>query len=421
MKQLKHSLQQIIDREGEVLTRSLTDGQLLENFIRDQAEESFSLLVQRHGSMVMGVCRRVLGHVQDAEDAFQATFLILLRKASSIHPRDQVGSWLYGVACRTAMRAKAQRNQRQFKEGRFSVRPDCEAREQRQRELREVIDQQLGLLPEKYRLPIVLCDLQGKSHLQASEQLGWAQGTFASRLFRGRQLLAQRLKKQGLVVTTVALSKLLTQETCASTVPSKLVAATLKGVQSVCSSSSSACSSRVVTLVEGVLRTMWIQRTKAVLTIGLTLGLTVGTLGVCVQRVLFAGRLSPTSSGKAKAAAPPARPPSKPKTNLQDLMKKRIELLKQIVRSEEKAYQFGQRSLSQVIRAKEELVRAQLELAATPQERLALYEQAVALAKELEKITEKLSKDGSVPTLDVLRAKAHRLQAEIALARARAK
>src|SRR6516162_7170674 len=166
-----------------------TDGQLLASFIDKKDEAAFEGLVRRHGSMVFGVCLRVVGNHHDAEDAFQATLLVLARKASSVRPRERVANWLHGVALRTAMKAKAMTAKRRGREKQVTEMPEPEAAQQDQwRDLQPLLDQELNGLPENYRLPILLCDLEGKTLEEAAGQLGWRQGTLAGRLARGRKL-----------------------------------------------------------------------------------------------------------------------------------------------------------------------------------------------------------------------------------------
>src|SRR5690242_3475215 len=138
-----------------------SDGFLLELFILRREEMAFEALVRRHGPMVFGVCRRILRNVQDAEDAFQATFLVLSRKAATVKPREMVGNWLYGVAYRTAMKARAMDAKRRTKEKQASAQPN--ATPSVDEELLEQLDHELNRLPEKYRVPIVLCELEGRS------------------------------------------------------------------------------------------------------------------------------------------------------------------------------------------------------------------------------------------------------------------
>src|SRR6516164_6909968 len=149
------------------------DGQLLARFLASRDECAFAALVRRHGPMVLGVCRRVLRHTQDAEDAFQATFLVLVRKAASVRPRDAVGNWLYGVAYRTALKAKALNARRRAKEGPMRELPQPETpNSDLWCDLQPILDQELHRLPDRYRSPVVLCDIEGKSRKQAAQHLG---------------------------------------------------------------------------------------------------------------------------------------------------------------------------------------------------------------------------------------------------------
>src|ERR1022692_2856740 len=173
----------------------LSDAQLLERFIAHRDEAAFAALVRRHGSMVMGVCLRAVHNHQDAEDAFQATFLILVRKAASIASRELLANWLYGVAYNTARKAKASNIKRQAKEKQVTERPDpaMAGQELWSDDLQALLDQELNRLPEKYRVPIILCDLEGKTRKDAALQLGCPEGSLSSRLSRARVMLAKRL------------------------------------------------------------------------------------------------------------------------------------------------------------------------------------------------------------------------------------
>src|SRR5947209_15211565 len=161
----------------------LRDGQLVERFLADRDEAAFAGLVRRHGPMVLGVCGRVLGNRHDAEDAFQATFLVLARKAGSVVPRDLVGHWLYGVAYRTALRARSSALRRGYRERQVNDMPERAAPVAALGDdLRPVLDEELSRLPEIYRVPLVLCGLEGKSKREVASVLGVPEGTVASRL-----------------------------------------------------------------------------------------------------------------------------------------------------------------------------------------------------------------------------------------------
>src|SRR5262249_52032068 len=165
----------------------LTDGQLLERYAQAGDEAAFETLLWRHGPMVLGVCRRVLGDRHEAEDAFQATFLVLHRKAKSFGAHDPVGNWLYKVAYRIALRAKRNAAQRPVCAGHPFDRPDPEPSSALVwHDLRPVLDEELNRLPEKYRSPLVLCYLEGKTVVQAAQELGWPSGTVSGRLARAK-------------------------------------------------------------------------------------------------------------------------------------------------------------------------------------------------------------------------------------------
>src|SRR5262245_9922365 len=167
MNQVVHQLRDMILRDGV----EPTDGQLLERFVKDREAAALEALVRRHGSMVWGVCRRVLANHHDAEDAFQATFLVLVRKASSVKPRDMVGNWLYGVAQQTALKARSTSAKRQAREKQVSAMPEpTAAPSDRVDDVAPFLDQELSRLPDKYRAALVLCELAGKTIKEAAKQ-----------------------------------------------------------------------------------------------------------------------------------------------------------------------------------------------------------------------------------------------------------
>src|SRR5262245_49675853 len=170
--------------------RDLSDGELLERFRAGHEEAAFALLVQRHGPMVLGVCRRLLRDAHDAEDAFQATFLVLVRSAASVRRQESLGSWLHGVARRIALRARAQAATRRLHERRALPPPRRgPADEAAGQEVLAVLDDEIDRLPEKCRAAVVLCCLEGKTQEQAARELGWPRSSLAARLARARALL----------------------------------------------------------------------------------------------------------------------------------------------------------------------------------------------------------------------------------------
>ena len=242
----------------------LTDGQLLETYARGRQESALSALVCRHGAMVWGVCRRLLANPHDAEDAFQATFLVLVRKATSIVPREMVGNWLYGVAYQTALKARSTAAKRQAREKQVPVMPDqAEVEANPWDNLQAILDQELSGLPDKYRVAILLCDLEGKTRTQAARQLKCPEGTIAARVARGRVMLARRLARRGLVLSAGALATVLAQNVATASVPGAVAASAVKAATLFASGETGIISARVVALAEGVLTTMLLKKLKA--------------------------------------------------------------------------------------------------------------------------------------------------------------
>ncbi len=266
---------------------SRTDGQLLASFIDQKDEAAFEALVRRHGPMVFGVCRRVVGNHHDAEDAFQATFLVLARKASSVRPRERLANWLHGVALRTAMKAKALTAKRRGREKQVTEMPEPEAAQQDQwRDLQPLLDQELNGLPENYRLPILLCDLEGKTIKEATQQLGWPQGTLAGRLARGRKLLAKRLANRGVVLSAGSLAAVVSQNVASAELPTSLMSSTVKAATLIAAGQATVAGvvpAKVAALMEGVLKAMLLSKLMAA-TVGLLLvALLIGAAGAIYQ------------------------------------------------------------------------------------------------------------------------------------------
>jgi RNA polymerase sigma factor (sigma-70 family) len=246
----------------------LADGELLECYITRQDEAAFEALVRRHGPMVLGVCRRILRNSADADDAFQATFLVLVRKAASIRPRGMVSNWLYGVAHNTALKAKAMNNKRRVKEKEAGSMKKAEVAEEVWRQLQVLLDEEMCRLPDKYRVPIVLCDLEGNTIKEAARHLEWPQGTLATRLAQGRRMLAKRLSKHDLTLSVGALATLLSQGAASASVPAPLVISTIKAASLFAAGQAvmtGVVSATVTALTEGVLKTMLLNKLKGVL------------------------------------------------------------------------------------------------------------------------------------------------------------
>src|SRR5262249_26259178 len=206
----------------------LTDGQLLERFVSCRDPAALEALVRRHGPMVWGVCCRVLHNHHDAEDAFQAVFLVLVRRAASISPREMVGNWLYGVAHRTALKARATAAKQRARERQVADMPEPVMKESDRGDLQAVLDLELSRLPDKYRAAVVLCDLEGKTRKEAARQRGVPEGTLAARVARARPLLAKRLARHGLGASAGAVAGGLSRQAATACVPAAVRSMTIK-------------------------------------------------------------------------------------------------------------------------------------------------------------------------------------------------
>ena len=285
------TLRSLRGRDGR--TEAVPDAVLVMRWSTSADAGALEVLVRRHGAMVLGVCQRVLGNTPDADDAFQATFLLLVRKARSLAHPEQVAGWLHAVALRVARKARSERARRQLREVAV-VELAAPTPPDDSRELRQVLDEELDRLPEKYRLPIVLCELEGRTLEEAARLLGWPKGTVAGRLSRGRDLLRQRLsRRRGLFLPLFVVGGALPSDT--------LVSATV-------STATSPAPSRPATLADLALRgpRWWLG-------VLLLLLVTSGALGAFSWRASGSGdsAISPASLGDpAKPAeSTPLAPP----------------------------------------------------------------------------------------------------------------
>jgi RNA polymerase sigma factor (sigma-70 family) len=261
-----------------VLAPPEADGELLLRFVLRGDEHAFSALVRRHGAMVLGVCRRVLRHDQDAEDAFQATFLVLARKARAVQKREAVSSWLYAVAFRTAQQLRAAQARRRARERQVEVLPEVAMPAAEIIDWRLVLDHELNRLPERYRAAVVLCDVRGEPRRAAALQLGLSDGTLSRRLTAGRRLLAERLIRRGVTLSTGALVLALAREASAA-VPVRLTNLTVRAAVLVAAGRAAVLTTPAVFLMHQVLRSMLMTK--------LRMGVVLLLVAVCGAGVSF--------------------------------------------------------------------------------------------------------------------------------------
>jgi RNA polymerase sigma factor (sigma-70 family) len=285
---------------------------LLEDYLSRRDEAAFAALVRRHGPMVWGVCRRVLGNFHVAEDAFQATFLVLVRKAASVVPREMLANWLYGVAHRTAVKARAAAARRKGRERQVTEMPDpSDSEHDPCRDVLPLLDEELGRLPDKYRDVIVLCDLEGKTRKEAARQIGVPEGTVAGRLARARAMLAKRLTQRGMALSGGALAAVLAREVASGGVPPSVVSSTIKAASLFAAGRAAATgvvSAPVAALTEGVLTGMLLNKLK--LGVGV---LFVGCAGLVALAAHLASAAVPSEGKEAPAAkTAPAKPNDPP-------------------------------------------------------------------------------------------------------------
>jgi RNA polymerase sigma factor (sigma-70 family) len=263
--------------------QDLPDQVLLTRFVRDRDEAAFAALLERHGAMVLGVCGRVLKNAHDAEDACQAVFLVLARKADSVRKRGSLGSWLHGVAWRVARKLRSTLARRSAREipaaaPQLATTPPADLT---WREVLQVLDEELNRLPAVYKAPLVLCHLEGRTQDEAARELGWTLGALRGRLERGRAKLRARLLRRGLTASAALASATLAPGLCPAAVPPSLVVTTLNASLAMATGRTlpAAVPPRVVALAQGVLREGWLTPLKTAAVVGVA-AVVVGALAL---------------------------------------------------------------------------------------------------------------------------------------------
>jgi RNA polymerase sigma factor (sigma-70 family) len=294
----------------------LSDDRLLARFVAHRDEDAFAALVRRHGAMVWCLCRRVLGHHQDAEDAFQAAFLVLAQKAAAVRPGAALGPWLYGVAHKVALKAAAT-VRRRSRERQVEDMPHPAVGPAGVPDWRPLLDRELGRLSERYRAAVVLCDLEGHSRKAASLRLGIPERTLASRLTRAHALLARRLRGRGVALPVAALAVALAADATAFQVPESLARSTARVAALVAAGNLAGAEAAPVLLMKGVMRAMLMRKLKVVV-VALVATSVFGVIGLA-SRTGEEVRAQDTS-------APATRTSSKPASELETLRRENEDL-----------------------------------------------------------------------------------------------
>jgi RNA polymerase sigma factor (sigma-70 family) len=371
---------------------SVPDALLLERFAATGDAAAFELLVWRHGPMVLGVCRRLLRQEQDAEDAFQAAFLALARRAGAVGRLGSVGGWLYRVAYRIALDARTRTARRTARERTADLagvagrsEPCAEAAA---RELGRALDDELGRLPERYRVAFVLCCLQGRSNAEAARELGCCVKTVESRLARARGRLRTRLSRRGFGVPAGLTAALLAGPEAGAGVSAALVAATLRAATVTGRGAAAAggvVSANVLALTEGVLRVMFLTKLKAATGILLVTAMVVGAGGWGYRT--WAAEGAGDAGGRAgdrneQAAAARAEQPPSAKRQNEDERKDLIKTLDELLRltQYENVYrrQVGREDARDLLRQLQEQLERQQKEQKRLQELLELLKQHLA-------------------------------------------
>jgi RNA polymerase sigma factor (sigma-70 family) len=393
------------DSLARTVTRLVADGpadaDLLRLFVATRDEAAFALIVRRHGPMIFGVCRRTLGHQQDAEDAFQAVFLVLARKTHAVRPNG-LSRWLYGVAVRVANKARVRWERRTAGELPDVAAPPAAP----PADWLPLLDAALARLPDRDRGPILLCDLLGPSRADAAAELGIAEGTLSSRLARARGKLRARLARLGASLSLTTLAAGLADQ-AGGTVPFVLVSSTV----------STSGTSAAKSMAEGAIRSMFLIKTLKLSTIGLaTLGILTAGIGWLPS---VGGQPAPPPGPKglplAWAAPTPKDPTKVDDKRLRELQVARIKALETQLEGEFERVKIGKDPLIVYLDAVRELTEAKLEIAETKEARVAVVEEMVKELKQGEEFLIQLQQAGLNTKQGVAQATAARLKTEIQL------
>lgn len=279
-----------------------TDAALLAAFVAERRDDAFAQIIARHGPMVLSVCRRTVGARDDAQDAFQVTFLILAKKAGSIRRPEALGSWLFGVARRVARKARHASARRQEAHNRLvTMLTNKPPSADNSPDLVQVVEEEIERLPAQYRMAVVACYLEGKTNREAARALGWPEGTLVTRLNRAKDIIRKKAAARGLKISAAAVALILSEQLApASTVPAALLASTAKAAAAHAAGNAGAAamlSDEARSLLAESSRLLWIGKAKVAALVALTLVVTAGAAFV-------ANRFAARGGGGDLAAVP---------------------------------------------------------------------------------------------------------------------
>jgi RNA polymerase sigma factor (sigma-70 family) len=387
-----------------------SDADLLDRFARLRDESAFAALVSRHGPMVLNVCRRVLSDAHAAEDAAQAAFLVLARKAGSLRRPDALAGWLHGVACRVALKARSSRPR---DEGLGGAEQPADPRPGPlatvlARDLLAALEQEVQRLPEAHRLVVVLCCLEGLSQEEAAARLGCTSGAIKGRLERGRQRLHQRLEKRGLSLSAVL--GVAEVARVVGGIPAALLSSTVDAAAPFAAGQAvqGASSAQAAAWAEGVVKAMFLTKLKIVLTALLTLAVAGTAIGVLTLEARSPAPVVPVEPKTGKDIRRAAF-----QAKIRKLQLERRDWLKKEVEARRQEFLAGRGTLEHLLKTYRVLLQAELDVATTAQERIAAHAAHREVVQEAEELCEKGYNAGRVKAADFFQARATRLEAEI--------
>jgi RNA polymerase sigma factor (sigma-70 family) len=393
----------------------LSERQLLERFITVRDPEAFEAIVRRHGPMVLGVCRRWLADPHDADDAFQATFLILVRKAESLRNRDVLASWLYGIANRVARRARQQAVSRHRREAAAALRHEEVVSSMTPTQFGPELHQEIDRLPGNYRNAIVLCYLEGRTHEEAARELGWPIGTVKGRLARARDLLRQRLLRRGVAAPAALLVAAL--ESDAAVVAPALTADTVRAGLLMATGHAMAAGmvpAVVSELVDEVVNAMTLTKWKTLAIVGSIAACSVVGGAVALGRLQGSGEVRKHTSGGPGGRGPGATQ-VRTAAQVTNLLQQRLEIAKRLFERTQEGVKSGTQSLASLLEPARLLMEAERDANSDPGARAAAVRAYIERLEQNYEYARNLAETGAAPARAVDEAELALVEAKIAL------